>query len=131
MHTIGVLFLGRWTNSYVMQISGTSLVLEEIINHVQYLQRQVEVVNSCYLHSFFTLISDCEDIWYLEVGELKNEEHVILVFLNPTVLIKIGCFRFDFLKGLSITWLNTWVTVIWVIYVWFTCLIHNSLSFES
>lgn len=29
--------------SYVLQISGTALVLDEIINHVQSLQRQVEV----------------------------------------------------------------------------------------
>ena len=33
-----------------MQISGTALVLDEIINHVQYLQRQVEVLIFGFYH---------------------------------------------------------------------------------
>jgi hypothetical protein len=35
-----------------MQISGTALVLDEIINHVQFLQRQVEVRVSSFLLYF-------------------------------------------------------------------------------
>jgi hypothetical protein len=36
-----------------MQISGTALVLDEIINHVQFLQRQVEVRVSSFLLFFW------------------------------------------------------------------------------
>ena len=36
-----------------MQISGTALVLDEIINHVQSLQRQVEVIISFFYLFFF------------------------------------------------------------------------------
>jgi hypothetical protein len=36
-------FLSDWPESFGLQIQGTALVLDEIINHVQTLQRQVEV----------------------------------------------------------------------------------------
>jgi hypothetical protein len=41
-----------------MQISGTALVLDEIINHVQFLQRQVEVRVSSFLLFFWFLGKD-------------------------------------------------------------------------
>lgn len=46
--------MSDWPESFGLQIQGTALVLDEIINHVQSLQRQVEVDFLYYFLLFFT-----------------------------------------------------------------------------
>lgn len=63
-----------------LQISGTAMVLDEIINHVQSLQRQVEVRHMFYAHSVF--YSRCICLLNILVSQIDILEVCFIVKLG-------------------------------------------------
>lgn len=80
----------------LMQISGTAMVLDEIINHVQALQRQVEVI-SCLLHIVLESIYLKRILVYCPV-----RYGLILMNLNPYKLLTCWYTKTLYTRWLSI-----------------------------